>query len=281
MTLASNGRDLAGQSPAGTGMDLPERQSIRTIQSVERALTILELVAGERIGLSLSEMAERSGLNTSTCHHLAATLVARGYLAQNGRSRGYVLGNRLNELHEMVQGELDPAILLRDRIEALGKRLGHGVQMAVMSDNTLLTKLSFPDPHGRVKEADEILKMGASHATATGKAILAWLPDTELVRIISANGLNKYTPRTITSLSGLVEELRLVRRNKYAIDDEEFCDGIVCIGASIRDGSGGVVGAISMTIPKTEDTKDYREAMIKELIMAGHDLSRMLEAEHR
>lgn len=281
MSLESNDRYQAGQAPAAAEIDLPDRQSTRTIQSVERALTILELVAGERIGLSLSEMAERSGLNTSTCHHLAATLVTRGYLAQNGRSRGYVLGNRLNELHELTQGELDPAILLRDRVEALGKRLGHGVQMAVMSDTSLMTKISFPDPRGHVKEADEILKMGASHATATGKAILAWLPDTELVRIISVNGLNKYTPRTITSLSGLVEELRMVRRSKYAIDDEEFCEGIVCIGASIRDGSGGVVGAISMTIPKAEDTQEYRKAMIKELIMAGHELSRMLEAEHR
>jgi IclR family transcriptional regulator, acetate operon repressor len=280
MKSVTEARYLSDIVPDGRGKDLPDRpQNGRTIQSVERALTLLEIVADDPQDLSLSELAERSGLNVSTCHHLAATLVARGYLTQLGRNRGYTLGTRIRDLHEMSSGERDPAVLLRDPLAALGLHLGHGVQMAVMSENSLITKLSFPDPNGQLQEPDEIEKISASHATATGKAILAWIPDTELARVISANGLTAYTEHTITSLSGLVEELRLVRRRKFAIDDEEFCKGIVCIGASLRNGAGAVVGAISISFPKSADTEEHRKMLTREMIAAGHEFSRKLETK--
>lgn len=281
MKNVADPRDPLALQLGGTGSGVPEKQGGRTIQSVERALTLLEIVAEDPRGLSLSEMAELSGLNVSTCHHLAATLVARGYLAQMGRNRGYILGNRIQDLHEIASGDRDPEVLLRDSLESLRNRLGHCVQMAVMSETSLITKLSFPDPQGWVDEPDEIEKMTASHATATGKAILAWIPDTELVRVISANGLTAYTDRTITSLSGLVEELRLVRRRKFAVDDEEFRTGVVCIGTAIRNGAGAVVGSISVSIPKSVDTEEYRTSIINQMITAGHEFSRKLEAVHR
>ncbi|MBU2960114.1 IclR family transcriptional regulator [Citreicella sp. C3M06] len=265
----------------GDAKAMPEKSSQRTIQSVERALTLLELVAREPAGLTLSELASAAGLNSSTCHHLAATLVARGYLRNDKRSRGYVLGARIRELHELEQGERDPSVLLAGPLQELGQRLGHGVQMAVMSENALITKLRFPDPTGEVEEADEIEKMSAAHATATGKSILAWIPDTELVRVISAHGLTRYTPRTVTSLSGLIEELRLVRRHKYAVDDEEFRLGICCIGASVRDGTGAVVGAISVTIPAAMASEPYRKMLIGAMVAAGNDFSRKIETATR
>ena len=89
----------------------------------------------------------------------------------------------------------------------------------------------------------------AAHATATGKAILAWLPPTELDRIVADKGLTAFTPNTITDIEKLGEELRLVRRNGYAIDREEFRPGVICLGAAIRDHAGAVVGSISVSSP--------------------------------
>lgn len=248
----------------------------RTIQSVDRALSVLEEVAGEADGLSLSRIAERTGLNASTCHHLISTLVQRGYLIHLSRSRGYALGPKIREINDIAEREREPSVLLREDLRALGKRLGHGVQLAVLSDTSLMTKLSFSSPTNRVVEPDEIDKMTALHATATGKAILAWIPDTELVRVISTNGLTTYTPKTITSLSGLVEELRMVRRQKYAIDDEEFREGIVCIGSSIRQKGGDVVAAISTTMPAAQATPEYRATIIREMIVAANQFSSKL-----
>lgn len=251
-------------------------QQGRTIQSVDRALSVLETIAETNDGMTVSAVSEITGLNVSTCHHLITTLMYRGYLTQVSRSRGYTLGPKLNEVIEASQRESDPAILLANDLRELGARLGHGVQFAVLSGTSLLTKLSFPGNDDAVVEPSEVDKMTALHATATGKAILAWIPDTELVRVISANGLTSYTPRTITTLSGLVEDLRVVRRGKYAVDDEEFQNGIVCIGATIREGAGAVIGSISATISADRATEDYRQSLIKEMIQAANTFSNQL-----
>lgn len=270
--------DGAGNAHAGQAQ--PDAKG-RRIQSVDRALALLEEVAGEREGMSLSAIAERTGLNLSTCHHLVSTLVARGFLTHLSRSRGYALGPKIRELHELQEQEAEPSVLLSDDLRALGQKLGHAVQLAVLSETSLMTKLSFPSPDEQVDEPDEVEKMTALHATATGKAILAWIPDTELVRIISANGLTRYTPRTITSLSGLVEELRLVRRSKYAIDDEEFREGIVCIGSAIREGGGAVVASISVTIAAERATEEYRQRLTGEMVAAANEFSKKLRNRKR
>ena len=171
--------------------------SNRQIQSVVRALDILEVIAKESDGLALSELSSRVGLNTSTCHHLISTLVARGYVLHLGRSRGYALGSKVHELVDLALGESDPSELLKDDLRLLGSQIGHGVQLAVLAETSLLTKLRFPAPDSDAAalEPDELLKLRALHATATGKAIMAWLPEIELVRVISANGLTRYTGR--------------------------------------------------------------------------------------
>ena len=250
----------------------------KTIQSVDRAFQLLEVIAGARDGMSLSSISHQVGLNVSTCHHLIATLTKRGYLSHLGRTRGYALGPKLNELVELSESEADPAVLLEDDLRAFGARLGHGVQLAVLSDTSLLTKRSFPAKGDAVTEPSEVEKMTALHATATGKAILAWIPDSELVRVISANGLKSYTSRSITTLSGLVEELRLVRRLKYAVDDEEFRDGVFCIGAAIRDGAGAVIASFSTTVAADRATEDYRQYLANEVINAAKIFSSNLRS---
>ena len=253
-----------------------ENQTTRTIQSVDRALVILEFVAGKNNGVTVSQVSEALGLNISTCHHLISTLVQRGFISNLGRSQGYSLGPKLSQLIEISDQQEDPEFLLASDLSALSERLGHGVQFAILSDTALMTKLSIPDPTEKVNEPNEVEKMSALHATATGKAILAWIPDTELARIISINGLKRYTEKTFTTLSGLIEELRLVRRFKYSIDDEEFCSGIICIGSTIREGAGAVIGSISVTIPADLATEPYRQKMISEMINASNAFSNKL-----
>lgn len=267
---------LEKNRPSQKALLASDEQSGRTIQSVDRALQVLEVIAEKRDGITVSAVSERVGLNVSTVHHLITTMVHRGYLTQVSRTRGYALGRKLNELLEMSERESDPAVLLGADLKALGDRLGHGVQFAVLSDTSLLTKLSLPSDDDVVAEPDEVEKMSALHATATGKAVLAWIPDTELVRVISANGLTAYTPKTITTLSGLVEELRLVRRGKYAVDDEEFSEGIVCIGSTIREGAGAVIGSISVTVSAERATEEYRQYLIREMIGAANTFSNKL-----
>jgi|TARA_B110000914_G_C15449746_1_gene440325 IclR family acetate operon transcriptional repressor len=257
--------------------------SNRQIQSVVRALDILEVIAKESDGLALSELSSRVGLNTSTCHHLISTLVARGYVLHLGRSRGYALGSKVHELVDLALGESDPSELLKDDLRLLGSQIGHGVQLAVLAETSLLTKLRFPAPDSDAAalEPDELLKLRALHATATGKAIMAWLPEIELVRVISANGLTRYTGKTLTTLSGLIENLRLIRRYGYSIDDEELKDGVVCIGAALRDSGGAIVGSISMTAASDKMTNEYRDEIAKKMVSAAVEFSKRLRGAKR
>ncbi|MBX2835206.1 MAG: IclR family transcriptional regulator [Gammaproteobacteria bacterium] len=248
----------------------------KQIQSVGRALTILELLAAEGDALPLKELASRSQLNQSTCHHLISTLVGRGYIDHQGRNRGYGLGRKFHELADLAGRQTDLAEILKQNVEALSKKLEQSVQLAVLSDTSLVTKLSCQHPKNHFAEPDELIKMSASHAAATGKAILAWLPDSELVRVIAANGLTGYTPNTITSLSGLIEELRHVRRNGFAVDDEELREGIVCVGSALRESSGAVVASISVTIPAVDATPEYRKALSQSVIQAAQQFSKRL-----
>ena len=264
--------------PVKGGSDLPA--GTRHIQSVTRALDIIEVLAGERDGMALSELAERIELNSSTCHHLVSTLVARGYVEHLGRSRGYALGRKIYELVDIADSEFDPDLILRNDLRDLGLSLGHGVQLAVLAETSLLTKLRFaaPNPDEALDEPDEITKMTALHATATGKAILAWLPEIELVSVISANGLTRYTDKTITTLSALVAELRLVRRRGYSIDNEELQDGVICIGAALRDAGGAIVGSISTTASVDAMTSSYRAEVAKTMTAAAVEFSKRLRA---
>ncbi len=252
----------------------------RQIQSVARALDIVEVLVSEHEGLALSDLADRLGLNASTCHHLISTLVARGYVERLGRSRGYVIGRKMRELVELEDSLFGPEVLLKKDLRDLGEKLGLTVQLAIMAETSLLTKLRFAsaDVMDSLLEPDEVTKMTALHATATGKAILAWLPEVELVQVISANGLTRYTDKTITTLSGLIEELRLVRRRGFSIDDEELKSGVVCLGAALRDGGGAIVGSISASGPAEQLTGDYRKKVARAMAEAGVEFSKRLRA---
>lgn len=247
--------------------------AVRTIQSVDRALTVMEVLAGRDGPMPLSELAAAAGLNVSTCHHLVATLVERGYVLRAGRSRGYMLSLKLSDLAEAASHKFDIINVVQADLKALNEHLREAVQLATIRGSALVTQLRFDSHMPSHVEADEVKKMRAAHATATGKAILAWLPEHEMVRIVSDNGLESFTERTITTLSGLIEELRLVRRTGFAVDEEELEPGVICYGAALRDGTGAVIGSISASIPTSRASQQYRSHIARAVVKCARDVS--------
>lgn len=257
-------------------IDTAQERPGKSIQSVERALTIIQILASAREPMMLSGLAAKARINVSTCHHIVATLVGRGFVLHAGRNRGYMLSSKLRELTEMGAREIDLSDFVRPTLVALAEQLAESVQMAVLRDNALMTQLRVGSS-SCVSEPDEIRKMSATHATATGKAILAWLPETEMARVISVNGLTAYTDKTITTLSGLIEELRHVRRSGFAIDNEELEKGVVCCGAAIRDEKGAVIAAISATFAAHKNSDAYRSHVIRHVKECARTLSDRLK----
>ena len=219
------------------------------VQSLERALDLLEALApaGEA---SISELAARTGLVPSTVHRLLATLVARGYVTQPSRGR-YRLGTRLGEL---AGGREDAAVRLR--------RIARRHLLAIQRETGETTNLVVPDGRHVVYldqvEGSHSMRMftvvgsvALAHTTGAGKAILAWLPEEELVALYGDGdaALERLTPRTLATRAELELDLERVRRRGFAVDSEEHEEGVSCVAAAVFDRDGRPCGAISVSGP--------------------------------
>ena len=248
------------------------------IQALDRAFLILDIIADAGGEAKLTEISARAGLHVSTCHHLVSTLCNWGYVARGVGSKSYVLGSRILYLSAACLRQVDVPRRAQDYIDRLNDQTREAVQLAIMQDTSLVNVLRRDARHAVRVGGGLGGESNAAHATATGKAILAWLPPRELDRIIADKGLTAFTANTIVDKDELREHLRLVRRNGFAIDREEYQSGVVCIGAAIRDHAGAVVGSIGVSVPLFRATADYLDQIKLHLIAATDELSMELGA---
>ena len=246
----------------------PERNSI---QSVDRALLLLETIAELGGEATLTDLANRAGLNISTCHHLLATLIKRGFATKVAGRRLYALGARMIYLgHACLQVDLPRRA--QPYMETINRITGETVHLAALQGDSVVTLAVREARHAVRVDTGRIGKVEAPHATSVGKAILAWLPEDEMHRIL-AHGMKRCTENTITEFPAFVEALRLVRRSGYSIDREEFLPGVICVGAAIRDQAGTVIGAISASTPSMRATDEHIALMRDEITAATRALS--------
>lgn len=254
------------------------RGSVRTtdrhsIQSVDRALLLLETIADMGGEATLTELAGRAGLNISTCHHLLATLIKRNFATKVPGRRLYALGGRIAQLgHASLQVDLPRRA--QPYLERVNRETGETVHLAALQGDAIVVLAVREARHAVRVETAKIGRIAAPYAQSIGKAILAWLPEDEIHRLVS-EGLKRYTPETVTDVPALVETLRHVRRTGYAIDKEEFVPGVYCIGAAVRDQAGAVVGAISASMPSMR-ASDGHVAKVRDEVLAA---TRALSAE--
>ena len=249
-----------------------QRGEQHSIQSVDRAITLLEAIAEAGGETTLTEVSRRTRLNISTCHHLLSTLVQRGYVAKVPVRRSYALGARILYLSNACLTQVDLPARAAPFIEQINEKTGETVHLAVLQGDAMMKVAKRESRHPVRVDTGTLGKTDAPHATASGKAMLAWLPEADMRRVLS-HGLNRYTPKTITEWPDLIEALRHVRRNGYAMDDEEYQPGVICIGAAIRDQNGAVVGAISASTPTMRASEDHLRLVREEVLGAVRTLS--------
>jgi len=266
---ASDAQATGRDAPAGQIRAPAERHSI---QSVDRALLLLETIAEASGEATITELATRTGLNISTCHHLLATLIKRNFAAKVPGHRFYALGGRLMTLsHACLQVELPRRS--QPYLETINRVTGETVHLAALQGE-VISVLSVREARHAVRvETGKLGKIAAPHAQSIGKAILAWLPEDEVRRIVADTIGKRYTAHTITDLPAFLESLRLVRRSGFATDQEEYLPGVICIGAAIRDQTGAVIGAISASMPAMRASEEHVAQMREEIGAATRALS--------
>lgn len=258
-----------------TPLDAIEPVARGSIQSVDRALSLMTAIAEQGGEATLSALSECTGLNISTCHHLLATLIKRGFVAKSVGRRGYVLGGRILFLAQACQ-QVELPRIAEAVVDRVNRATGETVHLAIIQGDEIITLLKRQARYPVRVDGGTLGKSEAVHATSIGKAILAWLPEEDVMRIIAAQGMRAFTPSTITDFGALLEDLRMVRHNGYAEDREEFQSDVICIGAAIRDHTGRVVGAISASTPTMRAETKHLEMMRTEVVAAATDITKQL-----
>lgn len=249
----------------------------KLIGSVERALDILNLFDLRTAELGTTEIAEAVGLHKSTAAGLIHTLAAKGYLAQNPKTRKYSLGLKLVERSSVVLHHLEIQRVAYPHLEALRDRCGETVNLAVLdgADIVYIERLLCTRALGM---RSEIGKRALAHSTALGKAILAHWPVAEVCAFIRRFGLPRVTAKTITDREEFLRQLAEARELGYAIDDEENEEGGRCVAAPIFDYTGKPIASISLSAPVSRFSladAPHFAALVRE---AAHAISTSLGA---
>src|SRR5438445_6267658 len=217
------------------------------IQSVDRAARILRALAAGSGRLGVSELSERLGLAKTTVHGLLRTLHDHGLVEQDPDSDKYQLGPQLLQLSNryLDLNELRARSLAWS--ELLATRAGEAVRVGVPHGNGVLVvhHVFRPDASLQRREVGAVLPM---HATALGKAVLAYLAEPERKDVLDS-GMPKLTGRTVSTRAALERELEAVRERGYAVEREEAVLGEVGIAAPIFGRNGVVIGGIGIAGP--------------------------------
>lgn len=246
-----------------------------TIQSLQRGLSILEMIARNGAGVTMAEVSRKIGLHPSTTFHLLRTLTALGYLVQEGTSREYRLGSKIFQLAASAWTEVQLLRISAPLLTEMAQQTGETSHLAIF-DNGEVIVINKIDGGGPVRLSDRVGYPRPAHATAIGKVLLAHLSEVEQKAFLAKHELRSCTPRTITAVPVLEQELARVRDQGYAFDDEEFAQGIRCLAAPVRNFTGDVVAAIGISGPVWRVSLD-RVAQLTEFVKTmGHRLSREL-----
>ena len=219
-----------------------------TVQSVARALTLLDALGNSRGEVGIAELSKQVVFHISTAHRLLATLIAHGYARQNPETGRYGLGAKAFHLAEAYLGQMDLRRIVRPVLEQLSHETGETANLVILDGREAfyLDKVESPQS---LRIFSRIGRRAPLHCTAAGKLLLAARSWPEVQRMLGRNSLERFTPRTILSPEVLRRELEAVRTDGVALDREECEEGATCIAAPVRNARGETVAAMSISGP--------------------------------
>jgi len=242
------------------------------VESVDRALRIIQVLGHSGGGFTLEELANACGIPKSSLHRTLAALKYRGFAAQPEENGRYFMGSEILAAAFSFYDQLDLPAVIRPLLVRIRDEFNETVHMAVLEgrDVVYLDKVESPHP---VKLTSVIGGRNPAHCTGVGKALLAWTyPTDEAVRLwVRSNGpLESRTRSTITSESNFVQEMARTRERGYALDREESEEGVRCIALPIFLGRHVPVAAASVSAPsqRLPDTR-IREIAPKLAVIVG------------
>ncbi|MFJ8129918.1 IclR family transcriptional regulator [Streptomyces hydrogenans] len=240
----------------------------RLVPAVTRAFDILELFLQGDGTLSAPEITRRLGLPRTTTHELVSTLTARNYLVPVPEQPGrYRLGVRTYQLGSRYAEQLDLAAEGREVARETAETCGETVHVALLEDADVIYVAKVDSTHA-VRMVSAAGRRLPAHCTAVGKMLLAMLPADELDALLDGRELTGMTPRSITDPDALRAALAEIAILGVAVEQRESNPDVSCVAAPVRDRSGRVVAALSISVPVTR-WDEARENELTALAVRG------------
>ncbi len=242
------------------------------INSVVKALDILQLFSRNKPELSLTEISEMMGISKSTIHHILTTQIECGFI-EKSESGKFILGKKMIAISQAAYVNA----VIRDQaaphLRKLGDLCNESIYLSVL-DGMYLLYIYAIETANRLMARTSVGNHSELHSSAAGKTILAYLPEDEAVQIINNTGMKKYTEKTKINKEKLFTEFREIRENGYAIDAEEYELNAYCIGAPIFSASGHVIAACSISGTDPGILGVRKEYIVRNLLKTTNDISR-------
>jgi DNA-binding IclR family transcriptional regulator len=238
---------------------------------ISKVLLILEALQGSSAGLGLKAICDLTGIHKSTAHRFLKHLERERYLIRT-QAGAYLIGPRLSQMS--ARGNLGATLqaVARPILWELWKSTQETVNLAVLDQGTVLYVDVIESPH-EFRLSSRVGTRRSLHVTALGKALAAFLPAESRENILTTIAFQPATPRTIMNLLQFRQELEKIRRQGYAVDDEEAVQGARCVSAPILNSDREPIAAVSVSGPVTRVSPHQVAGLAEAVTSAAHAIS--------
>lgn len=231
------------------------KENKNPVQSAERIFQVLEMLA-ENGEMGLMEISAALDLHKSTVHRLLMSLIYMGYAKQDEITQKYMLSYKIVNMAGKILDRMDILQIARPYMDRLSDISGETVHLVQREGNNILYIYKAEAKVGSIRMVSHVGMVHPMYCSGVGKAIMATLDEAEVKQIWNESIIEKKTDKTITDIDDMMKVLAEVKETGYALDDEENEEGVRCIAACLRDYSGEVRYAFSVSGPVSRMTKE-------------------------
>ena len=245
-------------------------------QSVEKTLQIIEIMAKEPDAMRLQDIALKADMPASTVLRMVNTLLVYGYINQDPDTLRYSLSLKFAQIGNLVSARFSMSKIVHPFLVELSERCQESSCLAVEEDMELVYTDVVDGPDNMLRIMQRIGKKAPLHSTGIGKLLLLNYSNKQLNELIATKGLAALTPNTLVTREALAERLESIRRQGYALDDEECELGARCVAAPVRNYTGRVVAGISVSGPVSRLTKERIQVIAPVVMEIGDKISKLM-----
>lgn len=250
------------------------------VQSVERALDILDCLAQYPKGCGIIELSKNLSLSKSTIHRIITTLKYKGYVTQNTETDKYQLGLKVLNLSNSIINSMDLINVARPYIHEFANKIDEVIHLCIpdetFSNIIYVDKVSSENTSRNVTMSSSIGKKAPIYCTASGKLLLSQFSDEEIRNILKDTEFIKYAENTITDIEIFLKEIHDIRKNSYALDNIEYDTGVICIAVPIYDRTRKIIATTSLSSVTLFNTMDNLLKYKDEFMNISRNISRLM-----